>query len=102
MRNHTRSTSKVAEEAPSVSIDVEVRGRWGALALAEVLIPYHSFLVQHDGERWVVHARVPGCHNESLEDALGALENWCAEQGSSRTPCWIDGKRYQLGVRERT
>ena len=30
-----------------VAVEVEVRGRWDALALSEELIPFHSFLVQY-------------------------------------------------------
>ena len=98
MPNHTQPTTQV----PNASIAVEIHGRWDALALAEALSPYHSFLVHHEGQRWIVHARVPGCHDESLEDALGVLEDWWAERGSSGTPCWIGGEPYELGLRERT
>jgi hypothetical protein len=79
------------------TVEVEVRGRWDALALSELLIPFHSFLVQHDRERWVVHARAPGCHGEQLSDALEAIEAWHAEQGSPRTAsCRVGGRPYQL------
>ena len=98
MRNHTRS---VGAELQSASIEVEVHGRWDALALSEALMPFHSFLVHHEGQRWMVHARVPGCHDESLEDALRTLEDWMAEHGSSNA-CWIGGELYELGVREGT
>jgi hypothetical protein len=69
----------------SATIEVEVRGRWEALALSELLIPFHSFLVQHDQERWVVHARAPGGRGEQLSDALEAIEGWRAEQGGPHT-----------------
>jgi hypothetical protein len=61
--------------------EVDVRGRWDALALSELLVPFHSFLVQHTTDRWVVHARTPGCHGESLLEALLAIEEWRAERG---------------------
>ena len=61
-------------------VKVDVRGRWDALALSELLIPFHSFLVQHTTDRWVVHARTPGCHGEPLEEALRAIEEWRAER----------------------
>jgi hypothetical protein len=102
MPNHTRSTTEIAADVPSVSIDVEVHGRWEALALSEALRPYHSFLVHHEGQRWLVHARVPGCHDESLDDALRTLEEWRSEHGSSGTPCWIGGERHELRMPERT
>jgi hypothetical protein len=63
------------------TIEIEVLGRWDALALSELLIPFHSFLVQHDQERWVVHARAPGCHGERLEDALKAIDDWRVDRG---------------------
>jgi hypothetical protein len=50
-------------------VEVEVRGRWDALALSEMLIPFHSFLVQQTRERWVVHARAPGWRGEPLTDS---------------------------------
>ena len=79
------------------TIEIEVQGRWDALALSELLIPFHSFLVQHDQERWVVHARAPGCHGESLSDALEKIEGWRAEQDSPRAAsCRIGGRPYQL------
>jgi hypothetical protein len=79
------------------TVEVEVHGRWDAVALSELLIPFHSFLVQHGQERWVVHARAPGCHGEQLSDALEAIEAWRAEQGSPRTAsCRVGGRPYQL------
>ena len=79
--------SRIAEARPSAdqservtTIEVEVRGRWDALALSELLIPFHSFLVQYDHERWLVHARAPGCHGEPLSDALARIEGWRAER----------------------
>jgi hypothetical protein len=101
MRNHTRA-NEAAGKLQGASIEVEVHGRWDALALAEALIPYHSFLVHHEGQRWIVHARVPGCHDESLEDALRTLEDWRTEHGSSGNSCWVGGEPYRLGVAERT
>ena len=79
---------EAASQHPSVqcervtTIEIEVLGRWDALALSELLIPFHSFLVQHDQERWVVHARAPGCHGERLEDAAKAIDDWRAERGA--------------------
>jgi hypothetical protein len=57
-----------------------VADRWDALALSELLIPFHSFLVHRGPERWVVHARSPGCHGEALDDALAAIDEWRAER----------------------
>jgi hypothetical protein len=57
---------------------VEVQGRWDAVALADVLAPFHSFMVQRGDARWIVHARAPGCRGESFADALVAVAKWRA------------------------
>lgn len=95
--------SRIAEARPSAdqrermtTIEVEVDGRWDALALSEALIAFHSFLVQHDQERWVVHARAPGGHGEQLPDALEAIEAWRADQSTRAATCRIDGRPYQF------
>lgn len=79
---------------PVTTIEVAVDGRWDALALSELLIPFHSFLVQHDQEHWVVHARAPGFHGEALPDALETIEAWRADRGA-RASCRVDGRLYQ-------
>jgi hypothetical protein len=79
---------------PVTTIEIEVHGRWDALALSELLIPFHSFLVQHDQEHWVVHARAPGFHGEPLPDALEAIEEWRADR-SAHASCRVDGRPYQ-------
>jgi hypothetical protein len=68
------------EASVGIAVEIDVDGRWDALALLELLIPFHSFLVQHTAERWVVHARAPGCHGEPLADALSAIAEWQAER----------------------
>ena len=80
-----------------MAIEIEVEGRWDALALSELLIPFHSFLVQHDHERWVVHARAPGYRRESLTDALEAIDNWRAEQHPRTASLRGAGRPYQHG-----
>lgn len=81
----------------AIEIEVEVEGRWDALALSELLIPFHSFLVQHDHERWVVHARASGCRGESLTAALETIDNWRAEQHPRTASCRVGGRPYPLG-----
>jgi hypothetical protein len=66
--------------AGDVTVEVEVHGRWDALALSEELIPFHSFLVQHGPERWVVHARSPGRHGEPVDEALATIAEWRDER----------------------
>ena len=70
----------VAGHSVESEVRVDVRGRWDALALSTMLAPFHSFLVQHTTDRWVVHARTPGCHGEPLTEALRAIEEWRVER----------------------
>jgi hypothetical protein len=69
-------------EADVIAVEIDVSGRWDALALSELLVPFHSFLVQLGAEHWVVHARSPGWHGEPLADALAAIEAWRNERGT--------------------
>lgn len=70
----------VAHAGPAAAVEVDVHGRWDALALYELLAPFNSFLVQHTTDRWVVHASAPECRGESLAEALHAIDEWCAER----------------------
>jgi hypothetical protein len=67
------------DDSLTAAVEVDVRGRWDALALYEQLSSFHPFLVQHTTDRWVVHASAPGCHGEPLAAALHAIDEWCAE-----------------------
>ena len=92
MHDQARSTTATAtaeSDSRSVSLEVEIHGRWDALSLSEALASYHSFLVHHEGQRWVVHARTPGCHDESLEEALRTIEDWLADRGLDGAPCTV-------------
>jgi len=79
------------------TIEIEDQTRWDALALLDLLIPYHSFLVQHDHDRWVVHARAPGYQGRPLSDALEAIHEWRNNRGLRAVSCRIGGRRYELG-----
>jgi hypothetical protein len=81
------------------TIEIEVQGRWDALALSELLIPFHSFLVQHDREHWVIHAEAPGCHGESVSEALTAIDDWRSERDSQSAWCRVGGHPYHLHER---
>lgn len=81
-------------ESRVVSLEIEVEDRWDALALSEILIPYHSFLVQFDRQRWVVHARVPAWDGEQLHGALAKIEEWSADRNLGKVSCRIDGQPY--------
>jgi hypothetical protein len=78
------------------AIEIEVQGRWDALALSEVLIPFHSFLVQHEQERWVVHARTPGARGESLAEALAAIDDWRSGRHVQAARCRVGGRPYHF------
>jgi hypothetical protein len=84
------ATHQSVEAGAGVAIEADVRGRWDALALFEALAPFHSFLVQH-ADRWVVHARAPGCHGEPVDDALAAIDRLRAER-TMAAPVRIDGR----------
>jgi len=71
----------VVDQGVVATLEVDVNGRWDALALSELLVPFHSFLVQHAPDLWVVHARSPGCHGEPLAEALRTVEAWRVERG---------------------
>ncbi len=81
--------------AKAVRIEIRVVGRWTACALLECLAPYRSFLIQHEAERWVVHAQTPGCHGESLESAIAAIEECLDEHTVAEASIRIDGKPYR-------
>jgi hypothetical protein len=68
--------------------------------LSETLIPYHSFLVQFDRQRWVVHARVPGYHGEPLDAALAKIKEWLADRRLEDVSCRIGGQPYELYERK--
>jgi hypothetical protein len=76
----SQATPGVAQESVGTAVEIDVDGLRDALALSEVLIPFHSLLVQHTAERGVVHARAPGCHGEPLADTLRTIEEWQAER----------------------
>jgi hypothetical protein len=93
---HAQPYSDLRERSAAIEIEIEVQGRWDALALSELLIPFHSFLVQHDAERWVVHAHAPGARGESLSDALAAVEDWRVERQPRAASCRVGGRPYDL------
>lgn len=81
----------------AASVEIGVDDRRDALSLMEALIPFHSFLVQYARERWVVHARVPGCHGESLDDLLMAIEIWSPGSGVKAFTCFLDRPAAEAG-----
>jgi hypothetical protein len=93
-----RATEAQPDQREGVTrIEIEVQTRWDALALLDLLLPYHSFLVQHDHDWWVVHARAPGYQGRPLSDALEAIYEWRNNRGLRAVSCRIGGRRYELG-----
>jgi hypothetical protein len=86
-----------ADDGLVATVEIDVRGRWDALDLSELLIPYHSFLVQRTADCWVVHARAPGCHGDPLVGALSAIEQWLAERRPEGVSVRVDGRPYGGG-----
>ena len=85
------ATPIVAGDSVGTAVEIDVDGRWDALALSELLIPFHSFLVQRTAERWVVHAQVPGHNGEPLADALRTIDEWRSER-SVDAPVRVGGR----------
>ena len=88
--------TEVASKSTTTAIEVDVRGRWDALALSELLIPFHSYLVQHDREHWIVHAQAPGCRGETLSEALAAIDDWRSGRDLQAVSCRVAGRPYHL------
>lgn len=101
MSEYSRSGVGLAEAETTAAIEIDLDGRWDALALSEQLIPFHSFLVQYEAQRWVVHARTPGFHGEDLADALQTIDDWVAERGLESVSCRVGGRAHQLVGSER-
>jgi hypothetical protein len=96
MSAYSSSGVGLAESDAAAAIEIELDGRWDALALSEHLIPFHSFLVQYEEQRWVVHARTPGRHGEDLDEALRAIDDWVAERGLESVSCRVGGRVHRL------
>lgn len=105
IREGDPTTNRVTEVQPrsdrrnrttTIEIEVEVEERWDALALSELLIPFHSFLVQHDHDRWVVHARAPGFREQTLSDALATINDWRFGRHLEAATCRVGGQPYDL------
>ena len=56
-------------------VEVDICGRWDAVALSGCLVAYRSHLVEVTRGTWCVHAETPGYHGEALPDALSAIVN---------------------------
>lgn len=87
---------------PATTIEIDVQGRWDAVALMRRLDPYHSYLVQFAPERWLVHAECPGFHGERLPSALAAIEESLAIRRVEGATVRVDGRRYRPAAGART
>ena len=81
------------------TIEIDVQGRWDAVALMRRLDPYHSYLVQYEPERWQVHAECPGRHGERLPSALGAIEQSLEARHVEGAAVRVDGRLQRLPSR---
>lgn len=80
------------------TIEIDVRGRWDAVALLQRLNPYHPYLIQFTPERWLVHAEAPGCHGERLPSALAAIEESLAARHVDGAAVRINGRPYRAST----
>lgn len=78
------------------TVEIGLERRHDALALMAALIQFHSFVVQHDRAHWVVHARVPGCHDETLDDLLATIERWVSDFGLNDFTCVLGEQVVEL------
>ena len=102
MKRGTHTSHRAVEHGvDTAAVEIGVDGRRDAIRLMEALIPFSSFLVQSDREHWVVHARVPGCHGESLDDLLLAIQGCGAGSGVKEFTCFLDNKPV-APIRRRT
>ena len=76
------------------TIEIDVQGRWDAVALLRRLDPYHSYLIQFAPQRWLVHAECPGCHGEPLPCALAAVEEALDARHVEGAAVRVDGRPY--------
>lgn len=83
------------------TIEIDVEGRWDAVALMQRLDPYRPYLIQFAPGRWLVHAQCPGCHGERLPSALAAIEDSLAARHIERADVRVDGRRHATGGRGR-
>lgn len=83
------------------TIEIDVQGRWDAVALMQRLSPYHPYLIQFAPEHWLVHAESPGCHGEPLPGALAAIEESLAARHVHDAAVRVDGRPFQPSSRER-
>lgn len=77
------------------TIEIDVEGRWDAVALMQRLDPYRPYLIQFAPERWLVHAQCPGCHGERLPSALAAIDDSLAARHVERAEVRVDGRPYR-------
>jgi hypothetical protein len=84
------------------TIEIDVEGRWDAIALMRRLDPYHSYLVQYAPEHWLVHAECPGSHGEPLPSALAAIDESLAARQLAGAAVRVGGRPYHPGARART
>lgn len=97
MKNATRTRlGAIDGDVDVAAVEIGLDRRYDALDLMAALIPFHSFMVQQEREHWVVHARVPGCHGENLEDLVTTIERWGSDIDLSEFTCVLGGRVVEL------
>lgn len=83
------------------TIEIDIESRWDAVALMKRLGPYHPYLIQLAPQRWLVHAKCPGCHDEPLPRALAAIQESLTARHVERAEVRVDGRpcRPAIGAR---
>ncbi len=77
------------------TIEVDIEGRWDAVALMQRLDAYHPYLIQPAPDHWLVRAQCPGCHGERLPSALVAIDDSLAARHVGRAEVRVDGRPYR-------
>lgn len=69
-----QAEAALGDDVTSTTVSIRLKERREALDLMAALTAFHSFIVEHDRRLWVVHARVPGCSGETLDDLVATIE----------------------------
>jgi hypothetical protein len=71
-------------------IEIDVHGRWEAVALMRRLDPFRSYLIQLAPDRWLVRAEAH--RGESLRTALAAIDESLAARRVTGASVRVDGE----------
>jgi hypothetical protein len=89
MKTRLLTDARPAGRAETVAVEIALEERRDAVRLMNILIPFQSYVVQYDRDRWVVHARAPGSRGQSLDALLAAIDDWGARAGVTDFTCVV-------------